>query len=209
MSVVVGCGVCGGGVDGGVRGSVIEVDLDVWQAMAFRGGQQHRGPPQDRKVGSQADLFDVFLVEADLVVLVKVAVLDEFELGVAGEAWSYVVAASASAGLDDVLGEEWSWANETHGAGEEVEDLGQLVESQTPEDPAVAGEPVSFPVGAPTAGWSGHSAQLDQAKGLAVPADAPLGEQHRRALAQHAREGSHGEDRERRAQKDQSHGQVK
>lgn len=209
MSVALGCGVCSGGVDGGARGGVIGRDLDVWQAMAFRGGQYDRGPPQDREVGSEADLFDVVLIEADLVVLVEVAVLDEFELGVAGEAWSYLVTASASSGRDDVLGEKWSWTNKAHRAGHEVEDLGQLVESQAPEDPAVTGEPVPFPVSAPAARRSSHGAQLDQAKRLAVPADALLGEQHWRALAQQAREGSHGEDREGRPQQDQGRGQVK
>jgi hypothetical protein len=92
--------------------------------MTLAGGQDDGGPRQDREVGSEADVLDVGLVEADLAVLVEIAVLDELELGVAGEAGSYVEAASASSGFDEVLGEEGSWADEAHGASEEVEDLG-------------------------------------------------------------------------------------
>jgi hypothetical protein len=167
-------------------------------AMAFRGGQGDGGPREDGEVGSEAEVLGVGLVEVDLVVFVEVTVLDELELGVAGEAGSDLVAVSASSGLGEVLGEEGAGADEAHRAGEDVEDLGELVDAQLAEDSAVAGESVLFLVGASVAGWSGHGAQLDEAERLAVSADALLGEQDGRALAQQARERGDGEDREGR-----------
>jgi hypothetical protein len=77
------------------------------------------------------------------------------------------------------------------------------------EDPAVAGEPVPFLVGAPVAGRSGHGAELDEAKRFAESADALLGEQDRRPLAQQAGEGRDGEDHEGRPQEGQGDDQVK